>query len=343
MSDIYHSRRAGLSVKTSTVVGDYPLLDFLRPRLTPLIRNTKTPIKCEDGGPRWSLSGPLTDDLLDRWSNRYRPGWAVRTGLLAGLEQTSLIVLDVDDPDGAPDWIDDEDLFPWRVETRRGVHLYGWNGEPMRSRRLPYGDLKAQRSYVVVSQPSGAYTPAKTFGVGQLPLWPASILADLIRTESTPVAVEPVDLRPDRPQDAPSGSRRRLTPSRVALPIGHRNAGLFDRLCVQAGRDADLRGDTARLTGLARWHNAALAAPLPDAEVVKIASSVTAYSASWETSTDTYKERQRARQRIGVLNRRQRNADRDATIVGLRAAGLSVSAIARQVGVSPSTVKRSLR
>ena len=343
MSDIYHSRRAGLSVKTSTVVGDYPLSDLLRPRLTPLIPNTKTPIKCEDGGPRWSQTGPLTDDTLDRWAQRYRPGWAVRTGLLDGLNQASLIVVDVDLPDDAPDWTLDEDLFPWRVSTRRGVHLYGWNGEPLRSRRLPYGDLKAERSYVVVSQPSGAYRPAPTFGVGQIPLWSASILADLLRTESPPVAVEPVDLRPDRPQDAPSGSGRRPTPARVSLPIGHRNAGLFDRLCVQAGRDADIRGDTARLTGLARWHNAALAAPLPDSEVVKLAGSVSTYSASWETSTAAYRERQRVRGQRSGEARRARTGDRDATIVAMRAAGLSSSAIARQVGVTTRTVYRIIK
>ena len=343
MSDSYHSRRAGLSVKTSTVVGDYPLPDLLRPRLTPLIRNTKTPIKCEDGGPRWSLSGPLTDDTLDRWAQRYRPGWGVRTGLLAGLEQSSLVVLDVDDPDAAPDWIDDVDLFPWRVSTRRGVHLYGWNGIPLRSLRLPYGDLKAQHSYVVVAQPSGSYTPAKTFGVGQIPLWSASILADLLRTESPPVAVEPVDLRPDRPQDAPSGSRLCLTPARVALPIGHRNVGLFDRLCVQAGRDADIRGDTARLTGLARWHNAALAAPLPDSEVVKLAGSVSTYSASWESSTAAYRERQRVRGQRSGEARRARTGDRDATMLAMRDSGASWTGIAAALGVSRSTVARTLR
>ena len=236
MSDIYHTSRHGVGVKTSAIVGDYPLSDLLRPRLTPLIPNTKTPIKCEDGGPRWSLTGPLTDETLDRWAQRYRPGWGVRTGLLDGLEQASLVVLDVDDPDGAPDWIDDVDMFPWRVSTRRGVHLYGWNGEPLRSRRLPYGDLKAERSYVVVSQPSGAYTPAPTFGVGQLPLWSASILSDLLRTEKPPVAVEPVGTRPDRPLDTPSGPVRRLTPARADIhPSGAGTTAYSDACYFRQG------------------------------------------------------------------------------------------------------------
>ena len=59
--------------------------------------------------------------------------------------------------------------------------------------------------------------------------------------------------------------------------------------------------------------------------------------------TAAYQERQRARQRIGVENRRQRNADRDAGIVAMREAGLSVSAIARQVGVTTRTVYRIIK
>ena len=216
MSDLYHSRRAGLTVKTSTSVGDYQTPGLLRRRLTPLIPNTKTPILCEDGGPRWSLTGPLSDDSLDRWALRYRPAWGIRTGLLDGLDQWPLVVLDVDDPDAAPDWTLDADLFPWRVKTPRGVHLYSWTGEPLRTRRLQYGDLKAQRAYVVFAQPSGSYTPSPRFGSGQLPLWPDSILKDLVRAESPPDTGQPVSARSGRVLDgyrtrpaAPCGVLRR--------------------------------------------------------------------------------------------------------------------------------------
>ena len=162
--------------------------------MTPLIPNTKTPIKCEDGGPRWSLTGPLTDETcLTVGRNRYRPGWGVRTGLLAGLEQASLVVLDVDDPDGAPDWIDDVDMFPV-ARLRRGAAFTSIRLEQA-SRcghdALPYGDVKAARAYVVLSQPDHSYRPAEGFGVGQLPLWPASILSDLLRIGHNPVGDTP--------------------------------------------------------------------------------------------------------------------------------------------------------
>ena len=340
-SRIHHSKARR---DVNTLVGDYPFPDSLRPRMTPLAPNTKTPLLCADGGPRWSLTGPHSDAMLDRLDARYRPAWGVRTGLLAGLVQASLVVLDVDDPDAAPDWIDDLDLFPWRVQTPRGIHLYSWTGQPMRSRPVGYGDVKAERSYVVLSQPSGAYRPAPGFGVGQLPLWPESVLSDLLRADLPADSPDRTDNpRPDRPLTRPVDARQRPTVSPVSLPVGRRNAGLFRRLLKQAGRDHALRGDTARLAGLARWWNAGLDDPLSDSETVKVAGQASGYSASWETSTAAYSERQRQRQRIGVQNRRERIGDRDERIVAMRAAGLSVSAIARQVGVSPSTVKRSLR
>ena len=338
----FNNRRTGTDVKTLSG-GDLegPFL----PRLMPIRPSDKRPYPVSEGGFLWKSLGPTDPAMFERWASRFKGcGWAVRTGLLDGLTQAALTVVDVDDLDLAPDWTHDLDLFPWRILTPRGgVHLYSWAGEPLRSGPLDYGDVKSTGGLVVGWQSDRSYRAEPGFGEGQLPLLPASVLSDLLRTESTPVAVEAVKPRPDPPQDAPSGSRRRLTPARVALPIGRRNAGLFDRLCVLAGRDADLRGNTARLTGLARWHNAALAAPLPDSEVVKLAGSVSTYSASWGASTDAYRERQRARQRIGVENRRQRNADRDAQIVTMRASGASVSTIAKTLAVSPSTVQRRLK
>ena len=315
------------------------------PRLMPIRPSDKRPYSVSEGGFLWKSLGPSDGAMIERWASRFRScGWGVRTGLLAGLAQSALTVVDVDDLDLAPDWTHDQDLFPWRVRTPRGgVHLYSWAGEPLRSGPLDYGDVKSTGGLVVGWQSDRSYRAEPGFGEGQLPLLPASVLADLIRTSPPPVAVEPVGTRPDRQQTGPSASGRRRTPSRVSLPVGHRNAGLFDRLLVQVGRDADLRGDTARLTGAARWHNAGLDAPLPDAEVVKIASSVTAYSASWETSTAAYRERQRARGQRSGAARRARTSDRDASIVAMRESGLSVNAIARRVGVSPSTVKRTLR
>ena len=340
MSNQYLTRPAHRDVNTLSG-GDLegPFL----PRLMPLRPSDKRPYKVREGGFRHGLLGPTDGAMIERWASRFRGcGWAVRTGAIEGLNQSPLIVLDVDDVDAAPDWVHDLEAFPWRVSTRRGVHLYSWTGEPLRTRHLPWGDVLATRSYAVSWQSDRSYTPAPGFGLGQIPLWPASILADLDRTDAsdTPQQVIP---RPDPPQDAPSASGRRRTPSRVSLPVGHRNAGLFDRLLVQAGRDADIRGDTARLTGLARWHNAALAAPLPDSEVVKLAGSVSTYSASWGASTDAYRERQRARQRIGVQNRRQRNADRDASIVRLAESGESWTTIALTLAISRSTVARTLR
>ena len=338
----FHHRRTGTDVKTLSG-GD--LEGLFLPRLMPIRPSDKRPYKVREGGFLWKSLGPADGAMIERWSSRFRScGWAVRTGLLDGLAQAALTVVDVDDPDAAPDWTHDLDLFPWRVRTPRGgVHLYSWTGAPLQSRPLGYGDVKSTGGLVVGWQSDRSYRPEPGFGEGQLPLLAASVLSDLLRTETPPVAVEAVKPRPDRQLTGPSGSRRRLTPARVSLPIGRRNAGLFDRLCVQAGRDADIRGDTARLTGLARWHNAGLAAPLPDAEVVKLAGSVATYSASWETSTAAYRERQRARQRVQVETRRQRNADRDASIVNMREAGLSVSAIARQVGVTTRTVYRIIK
>ena len=341
MSTLNH-RRTGTDVNTLSG-GDLegPFL----PRLMPIRPSDKRPYPVSEGGFLWKSLGPADGAMIERWASRFKGcGWAVRTGLLDGLAQAALTVVDVDDLDGAPDWTHDLDLFPWRVRTPRGgVHLYSWAGEPLRSGPLDYGDVKSTGGLVVGWQSDRSYRPEPGFGEGQLPLLAASVLSDLLRTETPPVAVEAVKPRPDRQLTGPSGSRRRLTPSRVDIPIGGRNDGLFRRLLLQAGRDRGVRGDVARLTGQARWINEGLAAPLPDAEVVKLASSVTAYSASWETSTAAYQERQRARQRIGVENRRQRNADRDAGIVAMREAGLSVSAIARQVGVTTRTVYRIIK
>ena len=226
------------------------------------------------------------------------------------------------------------------------MHLYSWTGEPLRSRPLPYGDVKAARAYVVLSQPDHSYRPAEGFGVGQLPLWPASILSDLLRTDTTPAVSDQPDGGetpcPEVPQTRPGAARRRPTVSPVSLPVGRRNAGLFRRLLKQAGRDHALRGDTARLAGLARWWNQSLDAPLSDSETVKLAGQAATYSAGWESSTAAYSERQRLRQRIGVQNRRERIGDRDNQIRALRVSGQSVSAIARAVGVSRSTVDRAI-
>ena len=325
MLDLKHSREWRLGVKT-----DHPL----RPRLLPIQPTTKEPYRVRDGGVRYSQIGPAAEAQIERWYTRLHPAWAYRTGLIAGLEQASLVVLDVDDLDGAPDFIHDLDAFPWRISTRRGVHLYSWTGEPIRSRSLPYGDVKAERGYVVGWQPSGEYTEAPGFGEGQIPLWPESVLSDLLRTPApTPTA----------PQTRPDASRGGFLPSAVSLPVGQRNAGLFRRLCVAAGRDADLRGDAARLTGLARWYNEGLDVPLPDSEIGKLSRQATDYSAGWKTNADAYSTRQRARQRIGVQNRRERNADRNARIVQLNQSGASWTTIARTLGVSRSTVARTLR
>ena len=332
------------SVKTLWRVGDYPLPDSLRPRLTPLSPDTKTPLPCAVGGPRWSLTGPHSNDMLDRLDARYRPGWGVRTGMLAGLPQASLVVLDVDDPEAAPDWIDDLEAFPWRVYTWRGVHVYGFTPEPVRNRPLDFGDVKGQNGYVVLSQPSGDYRPAPGFGVGQLPLWPESVLSDLLRTDSGPDSPAPTaSPRPERPQTRPGAAFRRPVVAPVSLPIGSRNAGLFRRLTVAAGRDADLRGDTARLTGLGRYLNAHLDVPLPDEEVVKLSASASAYSAGWESSTEAFREKQRLRGQRSGEARRALTADRDNLIVSLAESGESWSTIARTLGVSRSTVARTLR
>ena len=310
--------------------------DLFRPRLIPLKPGLKVPYAVSDGVLPWGELGPVDEYTVSRWHALLHPAWGVRTGLLPGLAQASLVVLDVDRPDAAPDWIEDADLFPWRISTPRGVHLYGWTGEPLPSRKLPYGDLQSQRRYVVHSQPTGAYRPQPGFGEGgQIPLWPASILADLLRPQDTP--------RPQRPQTRPAAPGRRLTVGRVDIPVGRRNVSLFDLLCLAAGRTSALRGDALRLAGLARWLNAALDSPLPDGEIEKLARQVAGYSAGWESSTETFSARQRARQRIQVQRRREANSDRDARIVVLRAEGKSVSTIARQIGVSPSTVKRAIR
>ena len=342
MSNQYLTRPAHSDVKTLSG-GDLegPFL----PRLMPIRPSDKRPYSVSEGGFLWKSLGPTDGAMIERWASRFRScGWGLRTGLLDGLAQAALTVVDVDDLDLAPDWTHDQDLFPWRVRTPRGgVHLYSWAGEPLRSGPLDYGDVKSTGGLVVGWQSDRSYRPEPGFGEGQLPLIPASVLSDLIRTETPPVAVEPVGTRPDRQQTGPNASGRRRTPSRVSLPVGQRNGGLFDRLCVQAGRDADIRGDTARLTGLARWHNAALDVPLPDSEVVKLAGSVSTYSGSWEESTATYRERQRARGQRSGEARRARTGDRDASIVAMRAAGLSVSAIARQVGVTTRTVYRIIK
>ena len=328
-----------MSVSNHTVSDSERVNTILGPRLLPLQAESKIPIPYRDGGPLWGALGAVSDTQVQRWFTRYHPAWGVRTGLLDGLIQPSLLVLDIDEPETAPDWIDDADLFPWRVQTRRGVHLYGWTGEPLRTRRLPFGDLKAQRAYVVLHQPSGVYQPAPTFGSGQLPLWPGAILSDLLRTETeTPDQAE--SPRPERPQTRTDASRRRFTVSPVSLPVGERNAGLFRRLCVAAGHDAALRGETARLTGLARWLNAGLDAPLPDGEIVKLAGQAATYSAGWESSTAAYSERQRERGQRSGEARRERIGDRDNQIRALRESGLSAADVARECGVSASTVRR---
>ena len=223
------------------------------PRLMPIRPSDKRPYSVSEGGFLWKSLGPTDGAMIERWASRFRScGWAVRTGLLAGLAQSALTVVDVDDLDLAPDWTHDLDLFPWRVRTPRGgVHLYSWAGEPLRSGPLDYGDVKSTGGLVVGWQSDRSYRPEPGFGEGQLPLLPASVLADLIRTEPPPVAVEPVGTpsRPstDRPQRlkaasyAVEGIFACRTPER--WPI--RPPAAF-----QAGRDADLRGDTARLTGL---------------------------------------------------------------------------------------------
>ena len=313
--------------------------DLLRPRLVPVQPGLKVPYPVTKGGPRWGELGPASDNDIDRWYNDLHPAWGVRTGLISGLSQGALVVFDVNDPDAAPDWVDDLDLFPWRIKTPRGVHLYSWSGEPLRTKPLDYGDLKAT-GIVVHHQPAGTYRPLPGFGEGQLPLWPASILADLLR-EPAPL----VFTRPERPQDAPDGSVRLSLLSPVRFPVGRRNVGLFDRLLVAAGRDGHLGGDPARLLGLARWYNSALDSPLGDDEVRKLAASAAGYSEGWRETghTDAFNAKQRTRgQRSGVARRAQA-ADRAERVRAFKAQGLSVSEIARQLGITRPTVYRGLR
>ena len=67
--------------------------------------------------------------------------------------------------------------------------------------------MKSTGGLVVGWQSDRSYRPEPGFGEGQLPLLAASVLSDLLRTESTPVAVEAVKPRPDRQLTGPSGSR----------------------------------------------------------------------------------------------------------------------------------------
>ena len=313
--------------------------------VSPLVSVSKTPYPVREGGERWGTLGPSDGAMIERWASRFRGcGWALRTGAIDGL-WPHLVVVDVDDIDAAPDWIHDLDAFPWSVQTRRGLHLYSWTGEPLRSRRLALGEIKAERAYVVGWQPGGAYQPAEGFGVAQPPLFPARVLSDLLRTDSPPDTPDQlVSPRPNRPQTRLDASRRRPVPSPVSiLPIGRRNVGLFRRLLVAAGRDYDLRGDKARMLGVAKWYNQRLETPLPDGEVVKLARSAVTYSEDWETSTDAFSERQRIRGQRSGASRRAQAADRDAQIRRMKAQGRSVTEIARSLGVTRPTVYQALR
>ena len=92
--------------------------------------------------------------------------------------------------------------------------------------------------------------------------------------------------------------------------------------------------------------NAEFPEPLPGGELRSSVKSVAGYRETWIAEGRYYghdSATQRARQAQGVENRRKRNAERDRRIVQLRDEGLTLRAIAVEVGVGKSAVADVLR
>ena len=265
----------------------------LHSRLIPLAPRSKVPPKRF----RWRDRAPATWIDLDSWMFDY-PGcnWGIRTGDI-GDGSGSLVVLDIDRPTLAPAFV--SGASTWRVVTAKGSHNYLTAANPVKSRREPWGDLKATGGYVVAPyslHPDGltVYTPADGWGIGQLPLFDASIFdapAPSQIGQTTTNTVVGGEWCGDQDGLGYGTTWPKAKPERP----GKRNATLLTMLLTLAGRNPTIRGDAARLTGAAHWYNRHFQPPLPDGEVRAVASQVVGYSAKWCGPTADFSERQRER------------------------------------------------
>jgi hypothetical protein len=136
--------------------------------LLPLAPRSKTPhmtLLCDlYGSAKWGplAENPATPQQVESWID-HDPECGF--GLITG-QPSGLAVLDVDDPAGMP-----RQRFspaPPMVSTSRGVHLYFRADGPVQTRRLSWGEIKGEGSYVVI--------PPSLHPDGPRYLWCASLL-----------------------------------------------------------------------------------------------------------------------------------------------------------------------
>lgn len=333
-------------------------LEVLLPRLLPLHPSGKRPFYegAEEKGFKW-VHGDFGNRAvgsfeLRQWVERY-PGcaWAVRTGEIPGGSGDPIGVIDIDDL-GHPD-VPQMPLGAWVRLTPNGMHIYIRLPHDVRTKVFEWGSFRGHNSYVQVSPERRA---AADFGMVELGMLSEAMIEEF--------GLEPVEARrrivtrerrrrppgppppqvPQRPEDLPSELRnlvwrRPLTEGQVSVGrhgevLGGRDDFLLYVLNVAAGHNRDLRGDRARLSGLAADYNDGLGEPLDSRQVQEKAARVATYSARWdeEGHTEAFKKRQRRKAYLSHEKRRQ-NGDhkrRNSRIVAGRARGISCRELARR-------------
>jgi hypothetical protein len=119
--------------------------------LLPLAPRSKEPhmelLRKIYGSTKWSplAENPATAGDVESW-REFDPECNI--GLITGKASGGLVIWDVDNPRKAPDNLFTE-VQP-RVRTARGFHLYAFSKLQLKTTRLPFGELKAEGSYVVI-------------------------------------------------------------------------------------------------------------------------------------------------------------------------------------------------
>ena len=279
-------------------------------------------------------------------------GCGIRTGDGPG---GPLVILDIDHPDQLTSYQADVlESWPWSVATVRGFHSYG--APPLAAvktvRALAWGDFLASSSFAVapgsIHPGGGRYVALPGFGQGTLPAFSPELLESLLSRPDPSLS-----LHPDNPFTGEKGDigkpndsafLARLECAMQSAPVGQRNGALFAALRHWAYCQPQ-PDDPLEWSAIVGQRASLYASTLPtrvdfpDSELRKTARSVASWTWGESFRRPAVDGRMQAyRQLLGRESTRARNAGRDTHVLELRTAGLSYAAIARDAGLSKSTV-----
>ena len=255
---------------------------------------------------------------------------------------------DVDRPSLAPTGLQDS---LWRVDTKRGFHVYGMvNGKvkgaalswgEVKGAALSWGEIKGENGYVVapVHEP---YKAQNLWGETQLPFWDADFLTSLGTTNNLPDTPSPTNSIGECP--SPSAAWR-LLPGAVHAPIGERHATLKRLLLEALGRNAGMRGDTEATISLAMWYSVRFQQGVDtdsfsNQEIISLAAWAATQSQTWQGHTPTFLEIQATRGAKGNAVKQATRSPRNAAIVAAHNTGASLLTIGELYGLSVKQVRR---